>query len=74
MERGAARIELLRNSCDKVEELGYTKAIPSERLEELKNQLVDVSIQIKDVKADAKESASRAAEKIRKILKESEAE
>ena len=30
VERGAARIELLRNSCDKVEELGYTKAIPSE--------------------------------------------
>lgn len=67
VERGAARIELLRNSCDKVEELGYTKAIPSERLEELKNQLVDVSIQIKDVKADAKESARQYKEQLKQL-------
>lgn len=67
VERGAARIELLKNSCDKVEELGYTKAIPSERLEELKNQLVDVSIQIKDVKADAKESARQYKEQLKQL-------
>lgn len=71
VERGAARIAFLQDNCDKVEELGYTKAIPSERLEELKNQLVDVSIQTKDVKADAKESARQYKEQIKQLETES---
>lgn len=70
-EKGAARIAFLQDNCDKVEELGYTKAIPSERLEELKNQLVDVSIQTKDVKADAKESARQYKEQIKQLETES---
>lgn len=71
VERGAARIAFLKDNCDKVEELGYTKPIPSERLEELKNQLVDVSIQTKDVKADAKESARQYKEQIKQLETES---
>lgn len=51
---GKARIDFLRDNCDAVEDLGYTKQLPNEEIEALKDRLVENNIQLRDVRADKK--------------------
>lgn len=48
------RIQLLRDNADATEDLGYTKNIPGPVLDQLKDQLVENNIQLRDVRADKK--------------------
>lgn len=41
---GVERISFLRDNADAVEQLGYLKAIPTEELDNLKDQVVDTGI------------------------------
>lgn len=52
--KGKERINFLRDNCDAVENLGYTKQIPTDKMEELKDVLVENNIQLRDVRADKK--------------------
>lgn len=58
---GLGREDILRNSCDAVEVLDFTKELSKEKREELKETLVDKNIQLRDVRAD-----KRAADEIYK--------
>lgn len=55
------RYNYLRDNCDCMEELDYTKELSEERRDELKETLVDKNIQLRDVRAD-----KRAADEIYK--------
>ena len=56
-----ARYNFLRDNCDCIEVLDYTKELSKERREELKEALVDKNVQLRDVKAD-----KRAADELYK--------
>ncbi len=56
-----ARYNFLRDNCDCIEVLDYTKELSKERREELKETLVDKNVQLRDVKAD-----KRAADELYK--------
>ncbi len=51
-----ARMMFLRDNADAVEDLGYTKEIPSQQLDELKEQLVETNIKLSDLRAAKKEA------------------
>lgn len=55
---GIQRENFLRDNCDAIEMLDYTKPLTGERREELKESITEKSIQLKDVRAD-----KRAADK-----------
>lgn len=55
------RYNFLRDNCDCIEELDYTKELGKDRRDELKETLVDKNIQLRDVRAD-----KRAADEIYK--------
>lgn len=46
------RIQFLRDNADGVEDMGYTKNIPTSELDDLKEQLVENNIQLRDIRAD----------------------
>lgn len=50
------RVQFLRDNADAIEELGYTKPIPTAQLDVLKDQLVQNNIQLRDIRADKKEA------------------
>ena len=66
------RIKFLKDNCDVIEELGYTKQFDNEKIEELKDQLVDTSIQMRDVKADKKDATKMYNEQIKQLEERSE--
>lgn len=53
-----ARVMFLRDNADAVEDLGYTKEIPTQQLDELKEQLVKTNIKLLDLRA-AKNEANK---------------
>lgn len=67
---GKARIDFLRDNCDAVEDLGYTKQLPNEEIEALKDRLVENNIQLRDVRAD-KKAANKEFNDLIKQLEES---
>lgn len=48
------RAQFLRDNADGIESLGYTKSLPTQELENLKETLVENNIQLRDVRADKK--------------------
>lgn len=64
---GRDRVTFLRDNCDAVEELGYTKALPGCQLEALKEQLVENNIQLRDVRADKKAANKEFNEQIKQL-------
>ena len=66
------RIKFLKDNCDVIEELGYTKQYDNKKIEELKDQLVDTSIQMRDVKADKKDATKMYNEQIKQLEERSE--
>lgn len=63
------REQFLRDNAEGVEDLGYTKPIPSQALEDLKARLVDNNIQLRDVRAD-KRAANKEYNALIKQLEE----
>lgn len=64
---GLARVQFLKDNCYAVEKLGYTKAIPSDRLESMKEKLVENNIQLRDVRADKKAANKLFNEQIKQL-------
>ena len=64
---GLERIQFLKDNCYAVEKLGYTKQIPSEQLEGLKEKLVENNIQLRDVRADKKAANKLFNEQIKQL-------
>lgn len=61
------RLQYLRDSADAVEDLGYTKAIPNDELEALKNELVENNIQLRDVRAEKKAANKEFNDQIKQL-------
>lgn len=66
------RTQFLRDNADGIEELGYTKQLPSEELERLKEELVENNIQLRDVRADKKAANKEYNEQIKQLEEEGE--
>lgn len=64
---GKARIDFLRDNCDAVEDLGYTKQLPNEGIEALKDRLVENNIQLRDVRADKKAANKEFNDQIKQL-------
>ena len=64
---GKARIDFLRDNCDAVEDLGYTKQLPNEEIETLKDRLVENNIQLRDVRADKKAANKEFNDQIKQL-------
>lgn len=64
---GKARIDFLRDNCDAVEDLGYTKQLPNEEIEALKDRLVENNIQLRDVCADKKAANKEFNDQIKQL-------
>ena len=64
---GLERIQFLKDNCYAVEKLGYTKQIPNERLESMKEKLVENNIQLRDVRADKKAANKLFNEQIKQL-------
>lgn len=70
--QGKNRIDFLRDNCDKVEPLGYTKQIPSEQLDKMKDGLAENSIKLKDLKDEKKEVMKDFNDQIKELEAENE--
>ena len=68
-----ARIQFLRDNADGIEEMGYTKSLPTEELEQLKEQLVENSIQLRDVRADKRAANKEYNAQIKQLEEEGDA-
>lgn len=64
---GKTRIDFLRDNCDAVEDLGYTKQLPNEEIEALKDRLVENNIQLRDVRADKKAANKEFNDQIKQL-------
>lgn len=64
---GKARIDFLRDNCDAVEDLGYTKQLPNEEIEALKDRLVENNIQLRDVRADKRAANKEFNDQIKQL-------
>ena len=64
---GKARIDFLRDNCDAVEDLGYTKQLPNYEIEALKDRLVENNIQLRDVRADKKAANKEFNDQIKQL-------
>lgn len=57
----------LQDNCDAVEDLGYVKEIPSERLEELKEVLVENNIELRSLREAKKEAVKEFNDQIKPL-------
>lgn len=62
-----ARVMFLRDNADAVEDLGYTKEIPTQQLDELKEQLVETNIKLLDLRAAKKEANKEFNDQIHEL-------
>lgn len=63
------RVQFLRDNADAVEDLGYTKQLPTAELDALKEKLVESNIKLRDV-SDEKRAANKEFNSEIKALKE----
>lgn len=61
------RVSFLRDNCDAVEDLGYTKSLPNDEIEALKDRLVENNIQLRDVRADKKAANKEFNDQIKQL-------
>lgn len=64
---GKSILAFLRDNCDAVEDLGYTKQLPNEEIEALKDRLVENDIQLRDVRADKKAANKEFNDQIKQL-------
>lgn len=53
---GIDKIQFLKDNCDEVEKLGYTRNFTQDELDGMKDDLADVSIDINDIEVEKKET------------------
>lgn len=70
IEDQVERLAFLRDNADAIEDLGYTKNLPTEELESLKDQLVDSNIKLRDVRSDKKEANKVFNDQIKELEEE----
>ena len=61
------RVEILRNSCDKIVEKSYTRKFNQEEINAKRSELVDVIIQIDDLDAELSEIKAQYKGKIKPL-------
>ena len=61
------RVSFLRDNCDAVEDLGYTKSLPNDEIEALKDRLVENNIQLRDVRSDKKAANKEFNDQIKQL-------
>lgn len=61
------RAQFLRDNADGIESLGYTKSLPTQELENLKETLVENNIQLRDVRADKKAANKEYNDQIKQL-------
>lgn len=61
------RAQFLRDNADGIESLGYTKNLPTQELEDLKERLVENNIQLRDVRADKKAANKEYNDQIKQL-------
>lgn len=73
----ADRAQILRDSCDQIEERGYTRKFDQEEINDLRGELTQVSIKIKDltnelaeIKSEFKNKTKPLGERLDKIIEE----
>lgn len=66
------RAQFLRDNADGIESLGYTKSIPTQELEDLKEKLVENNIQLRDVRADKKAANKEYNDQIKQLEEEND--
>ena len=64
---GKDRVSFLRDNCDAVEDLGYTKSLPNDEIEALKDRLVENNIQLRDVRSDKKAANKEFNDQIKQL-------
>lgn len=57
----------LQDNCDAVEDLGYVKEIPTERLEELKNTLVENNIELQTIRQAKKDAVKEFNDQLKPL-------
>ncbi len=68
----AQRKQFLLDNCDAVEEKGYMKRFSVEQLEERKNMLSELSIQIKDIEMAKKEANEQFKAELKPLTEQKE--
>lgn len=69
---GIERMSFLRDNCDAVEDLGYTKQLSNDEVEKLRDQLVENSVQLRDVRADKKAANKEYNDQIKQLEEEND--
>ena len=49
------RVQCLQDNCNSIEKVAYNKSYPVEEVEEMREQLVQIAIKLKTIKAEKKE-------------------
>ncbi len=66
-EEGRERVSFLRDNCNAVEDLGYTKSLSNDEIEALKDRLVENNLQLRDVRADKKAANREFNDQIKQL-------
>lgn len=64
------RAQYLRDNCDAVEEITYSKSFSSEELAEQREALTDLSIKIADIEAELDEAKKQYKEMLKPLYKD----
>ena len=70
IKQGAERIEFLDSNCDKVEERGYMKPFTPEQLNEMKDTLASITIEINDIEEEKKEAMQAFNDRLKPLREE----
>ena len=65
IKQGVERIDFLDSNCDAVEEKGYMKPFTPEQLNEMKDNLASVTIQINDIEDEKREAMQAFNEQLK---------
>lgn len=67
---GINRANFLKDNCDKVESIQYSKEFSSAKMEEVKEHLADIAVQIHDVSEDKKEAMRQYSDQLKCLGKD----
>ena len=65
IKQGVERIDFLDSNCDSVEEKGYMKPFTPEQLNEMKDNLASVTIEINDIEDEKREAMQAFNEQLK---------
>lgn len=70
IKQGLERIDFLDSNCDAVEEKGYMKPFTPEQLNEMKDTLASITIEINDIEEEKKEAMQAFNERLKPLREE----